>query len=331
MSAARQRAKELKQDINRGIDPQALKLEERAANTVKELWEDYQKGQLRQLAERSQKNITSMWRDYILPRLGSKRVKDLTSRDIDNLHQHISAHAPVRANRVIASFKAVLNLAIRWGLIDRNPAIGVVKNPEYAKSNYLTPEQLAVVFDYLEVMPNKEAADIIRLLIFTGARLGEVLTMEWSHLNLTKGEWVKPPSNTKQRRIHAVPLSVEALSVVQTRHDALVKKGILPLGYIFPSANGSHKKDIKRPWAWLLKKCNMPNVRVHDLRHTYASLLISGGHALPVIGRLLGHSQSQTTMRYAHLMDNPLRNATNTIVKMVPKKSASTKTKETKE
>lgn len=337
VAAARDRAKELKRDIDRGIDPQAQKNDEREAPTVKDLYEEYKIHHLPTLAERNQKDTEAMWRDYIIPQLGNKRLKDLTGKDIASLHRYISQQAPVRkksknqkepskgapvrANRVITILNSALNMAVRWNMLEKNPAQGFKKNPEENREIYLTPEQVGTVFDWLAKMPNKKAANIIRLLIFTGARQGELYKAKWEQFNLDTGEWKKPSSSTKQKKPHRVLLSVEAielLKLIKAEAEKETQESGEPMpDLVFPSNRGRPIWDIKTPWAWLQKKAKIEGVRIHDLRHTFASLLISGGENLPVIGRLLGHSQYQTTMRYAHLMDDPLRAAAGKIGKMI--------------
>ena len=314
VAAARKRAGELIQDIDRGIDPLESEKRDRAAPTVAALWSWYRERYVSGMADRSQRDVASMWTKYILPKFGPTKLANLTSGDIDDLHREISTHAKVRANRVCESFRAALNKAHREGWIERNPANGFRRNKEEPKDRYLTPEDVAMVFRYLDQMPNRQAANAIRLLIFTGARRGELLNATWDQFDLDKAMWVKPSSHTKQRRTHRTPLSVEAVELLKAmKADAT---GDL----VFPSATSDGPiPDIKRPWDRLRKETGLTDLRIHDLRHTFASLLISGGESLAVIGKLLGHSQHQTTMRYAHLMDDPLRSATNKISTIIGK------------
>lgn len=142
--------------------------------------------------------------------------------------------------------------------------------------------------------------------MLTGARLGEVMTARFEHFDLERGAWIKPAANTKQRRIHRVPISSETAALVRTRFDTV------PAGchWLFPGdVKGSDQpvQEVRRFWQQIQKAADLPDVRIHDLRHTFASLLVSGGASLEMIGKLLGHSQMRTTLRYAHLMDSPLR------------------------
>ncbi len=201
--------------------------------------------------------------------------------------------------------RKALNLAIRWEWIERNPADGFRRNAEHSRERYLTAEEYERVLAALDWMPNQKAANAIRLLILTGARRGEVLGLEWHDLDLEKGVWNRPPSKSKDRKRKRIALSNAAVVLLQTMRvsDAT--------GLLFPTRNGTPMPDINKPWAWLKKETRLPDLRVHDLRHSFASVLISSGETLETIGKLLGHSQHQTTMRYAHLMDDPQRRAAN--------------------
>ena len=146
--------------------------------------------------------------------------------------------------------------------------------------------------------------DAQRLCMLTGARVGEVRQARFEHFNLEHLSWSKPASMTKQRRIHRLPISDEAAAIVRQR-QILVPRGCQLL---FPGdVPGQPVKEIRNFWKRIQKQVGIKDVRIHDLRHTFASLLVSGGASLEMIGKLLGHSQTQTTQRYAHLMDSPLR------------------------
>ena len=140
--------------------------------------------------------------------------------------------------------------------------------------------------------------------MLTGARVGEVRQARFEDFNLEHLSWTKPAKTTKQRRVHRVPISDEAAAIVRQRRVAVVKGS----PWLFPGdIPGQPVQEIRRFWAHIQKDIGIEDVRIHDLRHTFASLLVSGGASLEMIGKLLGHSQMQTTQRYAHLMDSPLR------------------------
>jgi integrase len=148
-------------------------------------------------------------------------------------------------------------------------------------------------------------ANAIRLLILTGARKTELLSATWDQFDLEKGVWTKQAHSTKQRRMEHVPVSSVALEILRQMKEQADSP------FLFPGkVPGEPLKDPKKAWDTIRKKAGTPDVRIHDLRHTYASHLVSSGLSLSIVGKLLGHTQASTTQRYAHLADAPLREAT---------------------
>ena len=314
VAAAREEAKRLKREISQGRDPMAERHEVRTAPTVKQLADRYIKGHLTRKSERSQHDDAAMIEAYILPRIGQMTVKSVVLEDIDALHQAITKRskrnkrgAPIRANRVLAVLSKMFAQAMKWGWRADNPCKGVERNHEIKRKVYLSQEEIAKVSDALLAYPNQIAANALRFLMFTGARSGEVMTATWGEFDLEKGVWTKPSAHTKQKEEHTVPLSAPALEVL-ARMKAEAPKGAT---YVFPGRGPSKPiAQLRSCWVSVSKKAGLNGVRPHDLRHTYASILASAGVSLPLIGGLLGHTQPQTTARYAHLYDAPLREAT---------------------
>jgi integrase len=304
-AAARAKATELRRLIDQGTDPLSERIDQREAATVSDLWGEYEKLHLPNLSPRSRTDQSGMWANHILPEMRSIAVRELTSSQIDRLHAKISETTPIRANRVIEVLRKALNLAIRWGWIEKNPADGFRRNDEHQRETYLSKEEYERVFVALDKMPNTKAANAVRLLILTGARRGEVLGLEWQDIDLDHGIWNRPPHKSKDRKRKRVPFSNEALVLLRSMEESAEGN------FLFPTSTGKHLPDINRPWRWLRQEVGLPDLRIHDLRHSFASVLVSSGETLETIGKLLGHSQYQTTMRYAHLMDDPLRRAAN--------------------
>jgi len=305
-AAAREEAKQLRRQIDRGVDPLEEKNDRQAAPTVADLWDEYERVHLPTLSARGAQDQRSMWMKYILPDMKHLKVTDLTSRHADRLHAAVSATGKmIRANRVLEVFRKALNLAIRWGWIDKNPSDGFRRNPEQPREHYLKPEEYQLVFDALDRMPNQKAANAIRLLALTGSRRGEVLTLAWEDLDLDLGLWNRPAEKSKDRKRKRITLSNEALMLLRAMQEDATGQ------LVFPTSTGTPTQDLNRPWKWLKDETGLSDLRIHDLRHSFASVLISGGETLETIGKLLGHSQHQTTLRYAHLMDDPMRSAAN--------------------
>jgi integrase len=336
-TAAREEARELRRKIDAKIDP----LEEQAAQarvaeaarvapTMRDLFDRYAAEHLPRKAARSAADDRSVWQQLILPRLGSMKVDAVKPSDIDALHAEVSLTRPVRANRMVEIVRKAFNLAIRWSWRSDNPANGVHRNREEKRARYLSAAEILSLSRALGAHPERTSANAIRLLMLTGARRGEVLGARWDMFDLNTGVWIKPSAHTKQRREHRVPLSAAAIELLKEF------KPNAATPYVFPSPNGRPLTDIKRAWLAVCRKAALAErvpkktrdgkvvygkdgapvmawhatARLHDLRHTYASLLASEGLSLPIIGALLGHTQPQTTARYAHLLDDPLRAAT---------------------
>jgi integrase len=298
-SAAREKARELRRMIDDGRDPLGERIANREAPTVRDLTRRYLEEHAAK--KRSRYDDEGMLRKWIEPALGGRKVVDITHDDIDRLHAKITkAGSPIRANRCTALASKMFSLAIRWGWRSDNPAKGVERNPEDRRSRYLNSDELARLSAALATHPSQQAANAVRLLLLTGARRMEVLAARWDQLD--SGIWTKPASYTKQKREHRLPLSAPALQLL----SEIPRNG----PFVFPGRNGrGHLQDLKKSWAALCKAADLEGLRLHDLRHTYASLLASSGASLPLIGSLLGHTQPGTTARYAHLHDEAQRAA----------------------
>ncbi len=346
-TAAREEARTLRRKVDSGIDPMAERkaqdaaaMAERSAPTMEELFARYDAEHLPRKSPRAAADDRSIWRKIVLPQLGAMKVAEVTWNDVNALHADVSKTRLVRANRMVEVVRKAFNLAIRWGWRSDNPASGISRNQEEKRARYLSAAEVIRLSEALAVHPEKNSANAIKLLMLTGARRGEVLGALWDMFDLEAGVWVKPSAHTKQRKEHRVPLSapaVQLLSKIWAAAQAKASAGKTPLNpYVFPGHDGKPITDIKRTWLSVCCKAGLAQqveqrirdgkavrthkgeplmvwkatARIHDLRHTYASILASDGMSLPIIGALLGHTQPQTTARYAHLMDDPLRAAT---------------------
>jgi integrase len=334
--AARDEAKALKREIDRGEDPLGSRRSARTAPTVKELAERYIEEHLPKLAKTNASDQTSMLQKLVLPEWKGRMVADITPTDVDRLLTKIAAGrarpakltptqkrrkslapakpTPVRANRAGEMIRKMFNLAVQWKMRPDNPAFAFRKRPETARDRFLTFDEIGRLANALAIDEDQRAASIIRLCMLTGARLGEVRTATFDQFNLDLAIWTKQAAYTKQRRIHRVPISHEAVALIRLRRD-IVPKGC---PFLFPGdVPDQPVGDPKRFWPKMQRVAEIPDVRIHDLRHTFASLLVSGGASLEMIGRLLGHTQIGTTQRYAHLIDAPLRAGVNAVGEML--------------
>ena len=304
---ARIKARELRREIEDGGDPLGEIQAEREAPTIGDLIERFRSEHLPKKRPGTVKDYECLLRVHIEPHFGQHtKVADITFGDIDALHRKISAAgSPYQANRAVTVLSKMFALAVRWGWRESNPVKGIERNTEYHRRRYLSGDELVRLIKALGEYRERQTADAIRLLLLTGARKGEVLGMRWD--DVADGIWSKPPSSTKQKQHHQVPLSAPALQLLSD-----IRKRQHPrTDFVFPSyGRRGHLVELKTSWRQITKAAGIEGLRVHDLRHSYASQLVSGGASLPLIGALLGHSNPNTTARYAHLFHDPLRAAT---------------------
>jgi len=305
-AVARSEAAELKKLIDRGGDPLGDIKAGREAPTMTNLCDRFIADYLPRKRPSTQKSYRQKIEAEIRPALGRLKVAEIVFADVDALHRTISKRAPYRANRCIALLSRMFSMAIRWGLRTDNPCRGIERNQEHKRQRYLSADELGRLTLALAEHKDQQSADIIRMLLLTGARRGEVLAARWADIDLPASVWSKPAATTKQRTAHHVPLSDATLQLLLDLRD----RSPVDAEWLFPGRDGSHRKDVKDSWASLCRAAGITGARAHDLRHTYASVLASVGLSLPVIGALLGHTTPTTTARYAHLFDDPLRAAT---------------------
>jgi len=334
---ARKLAKATLGSVAHGADPAAVKAAERRGATLKELAELF----LAEHAEAKRKASTAAhYRDVlerlVLPELGSRKAEKVTVADIARLHARQRAH-PYQANRMLAVVGSLYSFAgkrriIPFGL---NPTGGIEKYPERGRERFLSSKELTRLGEAIreaetiglpytidERKPKAKhapkeknrktkigphAAAAIRLLILTGARLREILHLKWEDVDFERGMLLLPDSKTGKK---AIVLNAPALYVLANlpRIGAYVIAG--------QNAGTEHERsraDLKRPWQAIATRAKLDGVRIHDLRHTHASVGAGAGLGLPIIGKLLGHANATTTARYAHLDADPLRRASERI------------------
>jgi len=310
---ARKEAKRLRHLIDQGGDPLKDAEDARAAPTVAYLCDRF----VKEHAERKRRSTAleygRMLTKHIKPHFGiHTKVADVTFTDIDRLHERITkAGHPYRANRVLAVLSKMFELAIKWNMRDDNPAKGIDKNLEYERKRYLVGDELPRLVNALAALQDRATADVLKLLLLSGARRGEVLAMRWAEVDLSTGIWSKPASSTKQKEPHTVPLNGPARQLLAQIREQQTSKHRTLGEFVFPGAGVTkHVVEINRAWRRVCKAANIKNLRVHDLRHSFASTAASSGSDLLVIGALLGHAKASSTLRYSHIFQDPQRAAT---------------------
>ena len=343
VEAARKKAVQHKREIRDGHDPLEERVATRTAPTMADLCDRYIEDHLPRKRPSSQADDKSMIDRILKPKIGGRKVAAVSHSEIDKLHRDLKP-TPYMANRVLALVSKMFNLAIRWGWRTDNPAKGVERYSEAKRVRYLSADELKRLTTALVAYPDQRAAQeverrgenvkpetvanarrnaetacsVVRLLLLTGCRRGEALGATWDQLDLDGGVWTKPGATTKQKTAHIAPLGEAAVTLLKRIHDEAPKdedgEPIRPL--VFSIGSGPIS-EINDEWAALRKMAKLPDVRLHDLRHSFASMLASGGASLPMIGALLGHADTATTARYAHLFQDPLRKLANEVGRVV--------------
>lgn len=210
-TAARTKAKNLRRLVDDGGDPLGDLEAAREAPTMEDLIERFVTEHVTRKRSGTATDYKCMLNTYITPALKHLKVAEVAFDNIDALHRKITrAGHPYRANRVVAVLSKMFALATRWSMRDDNPCRGIERNIEYGRRRYLSGDELARLVKALAAHPDRQAANIIRVLLLTGCRRGEALSMRWADVDLSKGVWSKPASSTKQKEAHEAPLSAPA-------------------------------------------------------------------------------------------------------------------------
>jgi integrase len=292
-------------EVRAGRDPAQARSADRAAPTVIELTQRYEDEYLPSKKPSSQEHDRLALRLHILPRLGSKKLAEVTERDVSRLHRDMS-QTPVMANRVLALLRNLFGLAQRWEVFDGpNPCIHVKRYREMQRNRFLSEDEFARFGEALAELelesPARWAAlAAIRLLALTGARKNEVLRLRWDDIDVQRRLAWLADSKTGARPLRLEEPALELLSKLSRRGE-----------WVFPSRRkrGSPLRDISKTFATVLERAKIEKLRVHDLRHSKASVGAELGFSLPMIGAMLGHARASTTERYAHLAADPVRSA----------------------
>ena len=303
---AKEKARELLAGVAHGSNPAEEKKRKRGAALASELCDrfmtDYVPSHCRASTEKEYRRCMDI---FIKPAFGTVQVEEVQRSDIADLH-HKHRDKPNQANRTLGVLSVMFNQAEVWGLRPEgtNPCRHVKKYEEKKRERYLSGAELSRLGQTLadleaEGLESPSAINCIRLLILTDCRLGEIQTLKWEFV---KGNSAYlPDSKTGAKRVYLGPAALEVLANVERiEGNPYVITGKLP---------GSHLTDMQKPWRRIRKAAELEDVRLHDLRHSFASIAVGSGESLPMIGKLLGHTQVQTTARYAHLADDPMQNA----------------------
>jgi integrase len=308
---ARTMAQKALGEIASGIDPQAQRFKMRNDSSLKEIWDRFESEELPSKKQGTQDGYKLIWRNNVEPFLGRQKANAVLRSDIDRLHKKLRS-TPYHSNRVLSLLSRLFNLAEAWGVIKQgtNPTKFVERFKEIGRERFLSfgeIEKLGQALSHLDLSLPFEAKAAVLLLLLTGARRNEILKAEWSWIDTDNSVMRLPDSKTGKKLIY---LSDAALTVV----DELRAKRKEGSKWLLPSTKlDAPLYDVKGPWRKICEAAGLDGVRLHDLRHTAASIAVNQGSSLAVIGRVLGHRQSQTTMRYSHVDADPALAVVNAI------------------
>ena len=295
-----------------GRDPASERDHQKGAVTLAELGDRFLKDYVPQHCKaRTAGEYQRAVELFINPALGRHRICDVLRADVAQFH-HDLRERPYQANRALGVLSKMMNLAEAWGLRSdgSNPCRHVKKYREEKRERYLTKEELRRLGAALaDTERNKTespfALAAIGLLVLTGARLSEILTLRWEYVDLANGVLRLPDSKTGAKEVYLNEAAIKLLrDIPRMAGNPYVIAG---------KKDGSRLINLQKAWRRIRAAANLNDVRIHDLRHSFASVAAGTGMSLPMIGKLLGHSQPVTTARYAHLAADPIRAASNLI------------------
>lgn len=320
LQEARQRVSEHKTVLARDIDPADERAQKRDDMPLSVFIKEFYLPHATMHKKTWQEDVYKI-DSRINPVLGNLRLSSITARDLSTFHaKEKERTSATTANHYLVLIKRMLNLAVKWGLLEKNPAAGLdrFKEPPH-RERYLTKEELPRFLKALDELSDRLSVAAIKLLLFTGCRRNEVLSMKWDQVKFDEGRIFLPV--TKNGRPRSVLLNAKAQEMLERLiahkgDDARTRNS----DYIFPSRAGTRKGyiyDLRKPFETACDIAGIEGLRIHDLRHSFATLAIMGGASLYDVQKLLGHSDIAMTQRYAHMVDESLQRATENAAQVI--------------
>lgn len=306
-SQARQRAQQLLGQVANGQDPAEEKLRTARSPSFRKFSDRFLEEHVDVYNKPStRRHVRGDLKNHLLPAFGSRAVAEITRDDVARLHLSLR-ETPVAANRLLRVLSKMMNQAELWGLRPphSNPCRGIKLYAQRRRERFLSAAEIkalgkAIVACEAKGTADPVAANAIRLILLTGCRPSEITGLRWKEVDIENFMLLLEDSKTGAK---VVPLGAPACELLA----GLDRDG----EYVFPSPKkpGQAYKELRRPWHNVRDKAELPDVQLKDLRHTHASVAAQCGFSLPVIGKLLGHSQVSTTQIYTHWADDVVRHA----------------------
>ena len=310
-SKARAEALAIVAALRKGLDPAQERTRLRGMPTVAEYADEFLRDNIAGVKASSLSNYESLYRNHVKSTLGRFKLNTLTTADVAAVHRKLN-NTPRAANHVVAFIGSLYKQARLQKFVphDFNPCAGIRQFKTEARERLLSREELRRLGEVLDQadasgLAGPSAVAAIKLLIVTGRRRNEILTLKWSDIDFERKHMRLTDSKTGAKVFNLSPVALQVLAdIPRLEVNPYVIAGEKP---------GRNLINLQKPWSRIRKAAGIEDVRIHDLRHTFASYLASRGHSLLEIGKLLGHSQAQATERYAHLIKNPLIEANDNI------------------
>jgi integrase len=313
LDQARKKARIVLAQALLGADPQARRRELREIPTLSELVRDRYLPHVKAY-KRSWRTDETVFRLYILPTLGSRPLDEITGDAVADIMQRMreKGYASGTTNRVLILIRFIFNLAKKWKIagVRDNPTFGLNTAPDVQRDRFLSPEETQRLIASINIDENRSAAQTIMMLLLTGARRNEVSYAKWDYVDWERRTLLVPISKTGRPRV--IALNGQAIALLRS----IPRQGNNP--YIFPSPiTGRPCPSLHFPWTRIKQRAILDDLRLHDLRHSFASFLVNEGVSLYVVQGLLGHTQPRTTQRYAHLAQDTLNNAAEIVANVI--------------
>lgn len=307
---ARKQAGLINAAILEGSNPAAIKRAHKAEKVFSELFTEYMDRHAKP-KKLSWKDDAQRYEHYLHKQLGNKKLSSINRRAVAEIHSKITLDGhPTVANRVLALVSGVYGWGINAGIVDTNPAIGIRRNKEISRDRFLQNDELPRFFAALDEEPNDTMKDYFLVSLFTGARRANVLSMRWNDISFERAEWRLEV--TKNGDPQTVTLSPEVIEILKSRLPS--EENV----FVFPSnGKNGHLAEPKSAWKRILKRANIENLRIHDLRRTLGSWQAKMGSSLVVIGKSLNHKSINTTAIYSRVDLDPVRQSVNTAINAI--------------
>jgi integrase len=311
LADARKKVMELKLEISNSSDSNKAKVVKKGDMLLNDLWTEY--FDFAKSTKRSWKRDEQLWRIRIQPRFGHLKLSEITLRLIQTMMMDIRKEglSGASADHHGQLMRRLGNMAVKWGYIDVNFARGIQLYHEFnGVENIPDDKQLQKLINVLNTDDNRPISQLVLYLLSTGCRLNEALSAQWKNVSIQNKLWTVPHESSKSKRPRTIPLNDSALSILK-----LIDRKETDT-YVFTNAKTQKPfVNVFKPWNRIRTKAGLPQLRLHDLRHMYATFCVNNGCTIFEVSQLLGHADTRVSQRYSHLNTSTMLTAANSVSK----------------